>query len=312
MTYRQRTRLHPNLKFVTRNWWYDPWLNEFGYRFPTYEPTEFRNLEWDFHEPESYAEIVAERRPGIFASAGEKEFHAAVASGNPEAIDRAADRHPEYRDVADALAGLMSIRTYRSRALQLLERALRDGAEPAEHPFIGTYLPGAGITVPVAPGVVVHLPIMRASLALTLAELLQESDQASAAIEILSLVEATTHVRLSMVELLCQTGQFDAAADMTRSIRNDDDVTALTIVFRAIAERQRGDRTAAAATLTEALAQPNRAPEILHMARVQRALLAAEDGKNLTARVELERVLAENPSHRAATDLLTSLRAGEI
>jgi tetratricopeptide (TPR) repeat protein len=311
MTYRHRDRLHPNLKFVTRNWWYDPWLNEFGYRFPTYEPTQFRDLQWNFHEPDSYASIVAERKPGIFASSGEKAFHAAVAGGDPHTIDLSAGQHPEYRNVADALAGLMSIRTYRSRAIDLLERAVRDGAEPAEHPFIATYLPDAGVTVPVAPGAVVHLPIMRTSLALTLAELLQESDQGLAAIEVLHLVEQTTHVRLSMVELLCQVGQFDAVAAITEGVRNDDDVTALTIVFRAIAQRERGDRQEAAAALTEALVYTNRAQEIRHMARVQRALLAADDGKHLTAKVELERVLAENPDHIAAADLLASLRTGD-
>jgi len=308
MTYRQRSRLHPNLKFVTRNWWYDPWLNEFGYRFPTYEPTQFRDLRWNFHEPDSYATLVAERTPGIFASSGEKAFHRAVAGGDPHAIDLAAGQHPEYRNVADALAGLMSIRTYRSRSMEFLERAVRNGTEPAEHPFISTYLPDAGITVPVAPGVVVHLPIMRTSLALTLAELLQEVDQASAAIDVLRLVEPTTHVRLSLVEVLCQTGQFDAVVEITRGARNDDDVTALTIAFRAIALRESGDRLGADEALDEAMAYPNRSPEIRHLARVQRALLAAEEGKSLTARVELEAVLAENPDHRAAADLLASLR----
>jgi hypothetical protein len=106
-------------------------------------------------------------------------------------------------------------------------------------------------------------------------------------------------------------GQFDAVAAITEGVRNDDDVTALTIVFRAIAQRERGDRQEAAAALTEALVYTNRAQEIQHMARVQRALLAADDGKHLTAKVELERVLAENPDHIAAADLLASLRTGD-
>ena len=45
-----------------------------------------RDLTWDFAEPDQYPGLVAQEKPGLMASKGEKEFHAAVSNGVSSAV----------------------------------------------------------------------------------------------------------------------------------------------------------------------------------------------------------------------------------
>ncbi len=149
------------------DWWHDPLSNEFGFRLGGREPREWTDTTWEFPGPDEYATLAARAEPGWFARAGEKAMHAAVISGDPHAIDVTAGQHPQYRNTADVLAGLMSLESRRSYASELLSRSIAVGFEPKDDSFIGKYMPDAGLVVPIAPGVAVALPIMRVAVALT-------------------------------------------------------------------------------------------------------------------------------------------------
>ncbi len=256
------------LVYSDGDWWYDPLSNEFGFRLGGRESREWTDTTWEFPGPDEYAGLAARTNPGWFAKSSEKAMHAAVISGDPHAIDVIAGQHPQYRNTADVLAGLMSLDSRRTYATELLSRSVAGGMEPKDDPFIKKYMPDAGLVVPIAPGVAVTLPIMRVAVALTVAELHQEHGELTAAIESLESVDRTTHVKLSLVELLCAVGRFEEAIASTDGVLNDDDVTAMTLVYRGIALREMGRTDPAKSTLGRALEYDNRSESVLTFARV--------------------------------------------
>jgi len=256
------------LVYSDGDWWYDPLSNEFGFRLGGRETREWTDTTWEFPGPDEYAELAARSDPGWFAKSGEKAMHAAVISGEPHTIDVTAGQHPQYRSTADVLAGLMSLESRRSYATELLGRSVDAGFEPKDDSFIRKYMPDAGLVVPIAPGVAVALPIMRVAIALTVAELHQERGNLDTAIEVLELVDRTTHVTLSIVELLCAVGRFDEAIETTAGVLNDDDVTAMTLVYRGIALRETGRIEKARVTLDRALEYDSRTQGVLTFARI--------------------------------------------
>jgi tetratricopeptide (TPR) repeat protein len=260
--------------FLGGNWWYDESDNSIGYRIgPEEKRRPWSDTTWEFPGPDQYPAIAAEQKPGWTARAGEKAIYEALVSGDAYAIDLAAGEHPEFRSTADTLAGLLSLNTRRSWAGELLDRAVSSGYEPADDPFIRAYLPGAGIVVPIAPGVVVPLPLMRTAVALAAAELHQAAEEYARAIAVLEPVERTTHVTLSLTELLCAAGRYDEAVDVSDGIINVDDVSGLTLAYRALALSELGRREGAAETLDAVFNRGSRSDEVLEFARTVEASL---------------------------------------
>lgn len=259
--------------FISGEWWYDRSQNTFGYPLSE-DDREWGDTTWEFLDPEEYAVLATQHMPCWTAKAGEEAMHAALVSGDPYAIDLAAGRHPAYRATADTLAGLLSLNTQRSYAGELLDRAIETDYESKDDPFVRTYLPEAGIVVPIAPGVVVALPLMRTAVALADAELHQAAQEYARAIGILEPVERTTHVTLSLAELLCAAGRYADAIDMTDGVVNTDDVTAFTMAYRAMAQRELGDVAAAARTREDVFGRDTRSDEVMGFARVVESSLA--------------------------------------
>lgn len=260
--------------FMDGHWWFDASDNTFGYRFDDTEQ-EWGDTTWDFPGPDQYPTIAAEQSPGWTAKAGEKAMHEALAMGDPYTVDLAAGEHPQYRETADTLAGLMSLNTRRFWAGELLDRAIASGYEPRDDPFVRTYLPGAGIVVPIAPGVVVPLPLMRTAVALAAAELHQAAQEYERAIDLLELVERTTHVTLSLTELLCAAGRYTKALEVTNGVVNGDDVSALTLAYRALALGELGDTEGAGKVLENVFGRGQRSDEVFGFADVVKSSLDA-------------------------------------
>jgi hypothetical protein len=111
-------------------------------------------------------------------------------------------------------------------------------------------------------------------VALAAAELHQAAQEYTRAIGVLDPVEPTTHVTLSLAELLCAASRYAEAIDMTAGVVNTDDVTALTMAYRAMAQREVGDVSAAAQTLEDVLGRDSRSDEVVGFARVVESSLA--------------------------------------
>lgn len=260
----------------------------------------FRDLSWDFEEPDRYPGVVASQKPGMMSSKGEKAFHAAVASGDPEAMLAAAGQNPKYGTVARTIAGLLVMESSLERGVELLEDVVRSDDEVGRDSFVKKYLPGAGLSVEIAAGVMVQLPLQTNSIILLLAELYQARGDTDGAVELLREAEQTTHIRLSLTELLYESDQFESVLDITAGIHNDDDVTALMLAYRgrALTELERHDE--AIATLARVLEYPNRAPSIVAIALVGRGMIHQARGEDILAENDFTQALMEVPGDEEA------------
>jgi tetratricopeptide (TPR) repeat protein len=271
----------------------------------------FRDLAWDFEEPDQYPALVAGQKPGMMASKGEKAFHAAVTSGVPADMLATAGQHPKWQSAANAIAGLLMLESDLDRGMEVLEAAIGDEEDVGKNHFVHKYLPEAGLSVVIAAGVMVHLPLQRNSLVLLLAELHQARGDAPAAIAILEAAEATTHIRLSLTELLFETEQFERVVAVTQGVANDDDVTALTLAYRGRALTELGRDDEAIAALARALEYPNRAESVKAIALVGRGTIHQRRGEHILAQNDFTQALMEVPDDEEAIQHIQQLIHGE-
>ncbi len=267
----------------------------------------FRDMSWDFEEPDRYPELVATQKPGMMASKGEKALHSAVASGDPEAMLTAGGQHPKYQHVARTIAGLILMETALDRGMSLLDEVVAGSEDVGKDQFVHKYLPDAGLSVAVAAGVMVHLPLQRNSLILLLAELHQARGEVDRAIAMLEAAEQTTHIRLSLTELLYEQDDFDRVLHVTEGVHNDDDVTALMLAYRGRALTELGRHDDAIAVLARVLEYPNRAASIKAIALVGRGMIHEFRGDNILAENDFTQALMEVPEDPEARQHIEEL-----
>lgn len=181
---------------------------------------------------------------------------------------------------------------------------------PEEDPFIVKYfgdMPVAAIGI--APGIMAQMPCSRDLIGLALAEVLQARDQVDEAIDTVERVTPTTHAAVSLAELYSEAGRYDEVIELTNGITNEDDTTALLLVYRGIAFARQRLFEAARESFKEALKSKKRATEVRHLALRQRAEAYAGEGKKAQARKDLERILAEDASVEGVRERLEELSA---
>jgi tetratricopeptide (TPR) repeat protein len=246
------------------------------------------------------------KKPGLFAPKGEKALYKAVKAQDAQAIKRVGDEHPDYRLPSYSLAGLMMLDTEPAESERVLSDAFASGNDPAADKFVSTYL-FTRMELPIAKGVTAELPINRDALGLALAELKQEKDDLTGAIDVVEQLEPTTYAAVSLAELYAQAGRWDDVIELTEGIANEDDASALLCVFRGQAFREQGFHDAAHEAFKEALRSRSRAAPIRQLALVQRAQNYLAQGKKSQARKDLERVLAEDSSYEGVREQLAEL-----
>lgn len=260
----------------------------------------FRDMTWDFAEPDQYPELVGKQKPGLMASKDEKAFHRAVVSGDPQEILNVAGQIPKYATVARAIAGLLTLEADVDRGIALLQEAIVDPDDVGVNHFIRKYLPDAGLTVVIAAGVMVRLPLQRNSLVLLVAELLQAKEMDEQALQLLRASEPTTHIRLSQTELVYEAGRFDEVLALTEGVVNDDDVTALMLAYRGRALHELGRDDEAMSVLARTLEFGNQAPTVRAIALIGRGLINQARGEFILAQNDFTSALVEVPEDEEA------------
>lgn len=270
-------------------------------------PTVLRDLTWEFAEPDQYAELVAQQKPGLMSSKAEKAFHAAVSSGDPHEMLRVGGQNLEYATASKVIAGLLILETTMSHGIELLQAPIDEGADIDGDHFIRKYLPEAGLSVVIAEGLMVRLPLSLTSLILLLAELYQAAESTDEALRLLEAAEATTHVRLSRAELLYELGRFNDVVTTTDGVVNDDDFTALLLAYRGRALAELGEDDEAVAVLAGVLEYPNRAATVRAMALVGRGMINQARGEFILAGNDFTQALIEIPEDTRARQHIEAL-----
>jgi len=272
--------------------------------------TVLRDLSWDFAEPDHYPELVAKHKPGMLAPKAEKEFHAAVSSGNPAEMLRVAGQQVAYERPAKTIAGLLMLETDLDQGMSLLREAVDAEGDVSDDRFVRKYLREAGLSVMIAAGLIARLPLQDNSIMLLLAELYQARELPDEAISLLSATEQTTHIRLSRAEILYDAERFDDVLATTAQVHNDDDFTALLLAYRgrALVELERFDE--AVPVLARVLEYPNRAAQIKAIALVGRGIVHQRRGEFVLAKNDLTQALIEVPEDEEAKQHIQELIHG--
>jgi tetratricopeptide (TPR) repeat protein len=247
-------------------------------------------------------------KPGLFAPKGEKQLFKAWKQQNAELIEQAGEQHADMKLPAFTLAGLMFASVDGDRSLKLLEQAFADG-DAASTQFFRKYVGSSAIELKIADGVMAYAPVGRDAVGLTLAELYQSDDKLDEAINVVEQLEPTTYTAVSLAELYAQAGRFQDVIELTEGITNDDDASALLLVFRGVAFREQGFHDAAHESFKETLRSRSREATIRHHALYERARNYEAQGKKGMARKDLERILAEDSDYPGVREQLQELQA---
>ena len=248
----------------------------------------------------------APKKPGLFAPKGEKQLYKAVNAQDTQAIKQVGAEHPDFRLSSYSLAGLMMLTSKPEEAERLLDEAFETGRDPAEDKFVAAYL-FTHLELSLAQGVTAELPVKRDAVGLALAELKQDHGDLDGAIGVVEQLEPTTYSAVSLAELYAHTGRWDDVIELTEGLRNEDDASALLLVFRGQAFREQGFHDAAHEALKEALRSRSRAAAIRHLALAERAQNYLAQGKKGMARKDLERILAEDSGYEGVRERLAEL-----
>jgi tetratricopeptide (TPR) repeat protein len=245
-------------------------------------------------------------KPGLFAPKGEKELYNAIRAQSVAAIRAVGDTHPDFRIPSYSLAGLMLLDDDSLQAKSLLTPVFDQGAEPAADAFVVKYI-ATRMELPIAAGVSAELSLSRDAVGLSLAELLQEEGDLSGAIDVVERLEPSAYTAVSLAELYLLDDRPDEVIELTEGVTNEDDATAILLVFRGAAFRHQGFHDAAHETLKEALRSRSRAAPIRHLALSERAANYLAQGKKGMARKDLERILAEDSDYEGVRERIAEL-----
>jgi tetratricopeptide (TPR) repeat protein len=246
--------------------------------------------------------------PGVFAPKWEKALHTAlIKSPNVNELPKIAADHEQARPIAalfEVVQGAVPAGNF-DRARSLTAWLHGTGFDPSRDPFITKYLPGAAITLGIAEGIEVQLPLDRNTIGLLLAELHQRTGDLAAAVDVVEQLEPTTITAVSLAELYAEQGRWDDVVGLT----NDDEAATFLLIQRGIALREQGYYSASREALKEALRVRTRPAELRQMALVERGQAYFAEGKLGMARKDFERVLADNSGFPGLKEHLTSLGA---
>jgi tetratricopeptide (TPR) repeat protein len=221
------------------------------------------------------------RKPGLFAPKAAKELFKALKEHKADLVERVGQEHAQVKLPALTLAGLMFASVDGDKAVTLLEQAFEAG-DAAQTEFFKKYVQGE-IQLKIAEWVTAYAPLGREAVGLTLAELYQTDDKFEQAIDVVEQLEPTTYTAVSLAELYAQEGRFQDVIELTEGVSNEDDASALLLVFRGVAFREQGFNDAAHESFKEALRARSRAATIRHYALFERARNYETQGKKAMA-----------------------------
>jgi tetratricopeptide (TPR) repeat protein len=140
-------------------------------------------------------------------------------------------------------------------------------------------------------------------------EALQDQQRYTEALEVLHQMIPNQLVAISIADIELEQKQFDAAIETTEDIENYDDATAMMLILRGIAFREKGLNDAALECLKRALSQKDRSEGLLHRALFERAEIYVRLGKKAMAIKDLENILVDDSIYPQVTEKLDKLNS---
>lgn len=176
-----------------------------------------------------------------------------------------------------------------------------------DHPISQKYFEGMQVTFYLTRGITSMDAYNAQSFGLMWAEGLQADARYQEAMDVLQDLEADQLVGIALADLEITMGDFDGAIETTEDIENEDDATAMMLILRGVAFREKGLNEAALECFKRALAKKDRSEGVTHRARYERSIAYVKAGKKAMARKDLEKILVDDPSSKEANEALEGI-----
>ena len=141
------------------------------------------------------------------------------------------------------------------------------------------------------------------------AELLQQMGKFEEAFAILHEMQPDQLVAISIADIEIGKKDYDGAIETTEDIENEDDATAMMLILRGVAFREKGMNDGALECFKRALSSKKRSEILLHRALFERAETYSRLGKKALAIKDLEKILVDDSDYPAVREKLEALTA---
>jgi tetratricopeptide (TPR) repeat protein len=260
--------------------------------------------------------------PTFFAKKAEKEFYKFILDIYNE---KEKDSPAEIITKADALKAKFPSLHYPLDLIKFLHAITVDGNDELinalgpelwknralafNDPTSEKYFPGIRPQVPITTGISTNDIYNAQNFGHIWVEGLQDQKRYAEALEVLHQMVPDQLVAISIADIELEQKQFDEAIETTEDIENYDDATAMLLILRGIAFREKGMEDAALECMKRALSKKDRSEGLLHRALFERAETYARMGKKAMAIKDLEKILVDDSDYPAVQEKLDALNA---
>ena len=174
-------------------------------------------------------------------------------------------------------------------------------------PLVQKYFVGITPAVSITRGISAHDTYNEQVLGFIWSEVLQSKEKYDEALAILEEMEPDQLVAISIADIELTNGKFDEAIETTEDIENEDDATAMLLVLRGIAFREKNLLDASAECFKRALSHKSRSEGVRHRAHFERAETYTRMGKKAMAIKDLENILVDEPTYPEVEEKLAAI-----
>ena len=170
------------------------------------------------------------------------------------------------------------------------------------------YFSGITPQVSLSPGIFTQETYNIQTFSFMYAELLQHREKFAEALAIIESVDANQYTAISVADIEITMKDYDAAIETTEDIENEDDATAMLLILRGIAFREKEMYDGALECFKRALAKKDRSEVMKHRAHFERAENYTRMGKKAMAIKDLEKILVDDSDYPAVNEKLAELK----
>jgi tetratricopeptide (TPR) repeat protein len=175
--------------------------------------------------------------------------------------------------------------------------------------YVLKYLVGITPQVQITSGISTSSVYNEQTLGHIYVELLQQMGKFEEAFAILHEMQPDQLVAISIADIEIGKKDYDGAIETTEDIENEDDATAMMLILRGVAFREKGMNDGALECFKRALASKKRSEIMLHRALFERAETFSRLGKKALAIKDLEKILVDDSDYPAVQEKLDTLNA---
>jgi tetratricopeptide (TPR) repeat protein len=259
--------------------------------------------------------------PGLFARKPERElnkflldiYNSDHADDASSVIEKANALKAKYEDLKYPLDLISFLHGATDEKWQ--EEAARWGAILWEqrdaafsNKYVRKYFKGIKPGVTISTGITTQLHYNVQTLGFIWSEILQSQKKYDDAVAVLMQIEPDQMVGISLADIELSIGDFDGAIETTEDIEVFDDATAMMMVLRGVAFREKAMHEAAIECFKRAMKQKMMPEALAHRALFERGITYGQMGKKAMGIKDLEKILVDNPDYPEVEKKLAELK----